>query len=168
MKNWIVILAIVLTAFACKKGHGPDVVLNGKLTDCLPNSVCTYSYYNNADFSTSNSKPFSGQSRVFLYSSVNNNICGMTTGLLFKAPENAESFEITSAQIASGQIVGTYVSCPCCDLFALSKPIGGQIMGEQKDATHWLVNATVIFGIEPNHPIDTLTVNQYFSVQNLQ
>lgn len=168
MKNRIVILAMTLTLVACKKGHGPDVVLTGKLTDCPANSVCSYNYYDHADFSTSNPKVFAGQNTVFSYSSVNNNICGLTTSLIFKAPEGLELFEITSNQIASGQIVGNYMSCPCCDDIVLFKPIGGEIKGERTDNTHWLINATVVFGTEPTNPTDTLTVNQYFTVQNLQ
>jgi hypothetical protein len=102
---------------------------------------------------------------VFSYQSVNPNVCGATSQFFCKTDLTATEFDITSNQIAGGQIFANYFSCPCCEYAVLFKPIGGEIKGKRTDATHWLVNATIIFGTTPTVPVDTLVVNQYFTVQ---
>jgi len=46
-----------------------------------------------------------------------------------------------------------------------TKPIGGEIKGKKTDADHWLINATVILGDINNKPVDTLSVNQIFTLK---
>jgi len=162
-KATIVIFFVVL--FSCRKDNNPNVILNGALTDCAANSTCTYSYYDNADFTNWN-QPVHGNYRVFWYKSVNNNLCDATSELYFKISLSAESFDITANQIAAGQVVAYNLECPCCDYAFLPQPIGGEIKGKRSDANHWLINASVIFGTAVNKPIDTLVVNQYFSAQS--
>jgi len=164
MKNKAVIFFFCLLAIGCTKKGNTNVVLNGKLTDCPANSTCTYNYYDNADFNNW-SKPVHGNSRVFWYKSVNNTLCDAANEIYFKTPLSDGDFDITSSQIASGQVSGYGFSCACCDVLANVKPLGGEIKGKRSDATHWLINASVIIGTDSHGPIDTIVVNQYFTQQ---
>ena len=164
VKATIFLLCVIL--FSCKKDNNPNVVLNGTLTDCPANSICTYNYFDNADISAS-SQPVNGNYRVFWYKSISNNTCGPTGRFYFKAPLNNNNFDINSAQIASGQVVAYDIICPCCYSDFVTKPIGGEIKGKRTDATHWLLNVSIVFGISNGNPTDTLVVNQYFSLEKL-
>ena len=104
---------------------------------------------------------------MFWYKSVNNNLCNAATEIYFKTSLSNNDFEINSNQIASGQLSGYVFSCACCDVLANVKPIGGEIKGKRTDATHWLINASVIIGTAGNAPLDTIIVNQYFTQQQL-
>jgi hypothetical protein len=87
----------------------------------------------------------------------------MTNELSFKTSLNSNSFVINSNVIAAGLV--TYnQNCVCCN-FILLKPIGGEIKGKRTDVNQWLINATVILGDNNNKPIDTLKVNQYFTLK---
>jgi len=166
MKARIILVILCAIMFSCKKGTKPDIVLNGALTDCAANLTCTYNYFDNADFTNGN-QPVAGSSRVFWYKTVNANICGATTEFFFKTNMSDTEFDITSSQIAAGDVFANDFICPCCDYAALFKPIGGEIKGQRTDATHWLVNASIIFGTSMNTPVDTVVVNQYFTRQAL-
>jgi hypothetical protein len=164
IKAAIFIMCVIL--FSCRKGSNPQVTLTGALTDCPANTTCTYSYYDNADIQIWN-HPVSGTHRVFEYQSFNANLCDATTGFYFKTSIFDTDFDITSNQIAEGQAVGYIFSCACCDIVANFHPIGGEIKGKKTDATHWLVNATIVMGTSATTPLDTLVVNQYFTQQQL-
>jgi hypothetical protein len=163
MKTKVTILILFVILLSCKKSNNLNLVLNGTLTDCAANSTCTYNYYDNADFINGN-QPLPGNYRVFWYKSVNTNVCDATTGIYFKTSLSDNDFEINSNQIAAGQIVAYDQVCPCCDYAVAFKPIGGEIKGKRTDANHWLINATIVFGVYAGTPIDTLTVNQYFTI----
>jgi hypothetical protein len=163
-RTTIFILLVVL--LSCKKSSTPNITLSTNLTNCPANSTCTYSYYNNADFVNAD-PPVHGSFRVFSYQSVNQNVCGAMSQFYFKTSLSDANFDITSNQIASGQVFANYLVCPCCDYALLLKPIGGEIKGERISANHWLVNATIVFGTSVGSPADTLVVNQYFSQQPL-
>ncbi len=144
-------------------------MLTGNLTGCPINTTCSYSYYDNADF-TNVSQPVPGNFRVFSYKNVNINLCGATSELYLKTNLSNNEFEINANQIAAGDIVAYNLVCPCCDYAIWPKPIGGDIKAKRTDATHWLINASIIFGTtvnSVNKPIDTLIVNQYFTLTNL-
>ncbi len=160
----IILFAVVL---GCKKAANINVVLTGALTDCAANSTCTYFYYDNANFTNWN-QPVNGDSRIFWYKSVNSNLCNTTTEIYFKTSLSNSDFDITSTQVAAGQIVGYNVSCACCDYQFFPKPIGGEIKGKRTDANHWLINASIILGGNATDPTDTLVVNQYFSAGQVQ
>lgn len=166
MKAFSTILILSLLLFSCKKGSNPQVTLTGTLTNCPVNSTCTDNYFDNADFKDW-SKPVQGNYRVFWYKSVNSNLCDAATEIYFKTSLSNNDFDITSNQIASGQVSGYVFSCACCDVLANVKPIGGEIKGKRTDATHWLINASVIIGTASNAPLDTIIVNQYFTQQQL-
>jgi len=166
MKIKAAVLILCVLMFSCRKGIKPDIILNGNLTDCPANLTCTYSYYDNADFTAAN-QPVRGNFRVFWYKTVNANICNATSDFFFKINSNETQFDITSSKIASGDIVANDYVCPCCDYAPLFKPLGGEIKGKRTDATHWLINASIIFGISAGHPADTVVVNQYFTRQTL-
>lgn len=104
---------------------------------------------------------------MFWYKTVNANICGATTSFFFKTNMGDTQFDITSSQIAAGDVFANDFICPCCDYAILFKPIGGEIKGQRTDATHWLINASIIFGTAPSTPVDTVVVNQYFTRQTL-
>lgn len=167
MKTKLLIVVLLVTLLACKKGTNVNVVLTGALTDCPANSTCTYNYYDNANFTNGN-QPVPGNYRVFWYKSVNSNLCNATSEFYFKTPLNSNEFDISSNQIVSGQVVAFDLICPCCDYAVISKPIGGEIKGKRTDSSHWLINATIIFGISNGTPTDTLTVNQYFTLGKVQ
>jgi len=166
VKATIFILFVIL--LSCRKDNNPNVVLNGALTDCPANFTCSYSYYDNADF-TNIKLPVQGNYSVFWYNSVNANVCGATTQFYFKISSGSTSFDIGSSQIANGQIVAREIDCPCCERATLAtEPIGGEIKGKRIDATHWLLNASIVFGTTFNKaPVDTLIVNQYFTLQQV-
>lgn len=167
------VLISILVAFSMLSGctkdknKNPDIVLNGVLTNCQPNTNCTYDYYDNADV-VNGGQPVQGKYRLFIYNSVNTNMCNATDRLYFKISMGNNSFDIGSSQIAAGQIIADENICPCCAIAASlsTKAIGGKIKGKRTDATHWLVNASVVIGAAFNNvPIDTLVVNQYFTLQ---
>jgi|SRR6185437_35384 len=164
MKIKTILFILFALLFGCRKDK--IVVLNDNLTNCPANSACTYTYFDNADFKDW-SKPVPGRYRVFWYKSTNKNLCDITTELYFKTSLSNDNFDITSAQIAGGKILGNNLECICCDYSILAKPIGGEIKGTRSDGTHWLINASIIFGTSATHPTDTLVVNQYFSSERL-
>ena len=166
MKVIAIIFILFIILFGCQKDNNPNVILNGTLTDCAANSTCTYNYYDNADFA--NGQPVQGNYRGFWYTSVNANVCGATSQFYFKTPESNSNFDISSSQIAAGQIVAYNLACPCCYIANnVEIAIGGEIKGKRTDADHWLINATIILGVSVNEPVDTLVVNQYFAVEKL-
>lgn len=162
MKNTTIILFLCVILFSCHKSKDNNIQLSGNLTDCPTNTVCTYSYSDNADISgTGQLVP--GGDRVFLYKNVNNSSCDISSQLNFKTSLSSNNFIITASQIAAGQAIYNQ-SCVCCDFISL-KPIGGEIKGKRTDANNWLINATVILGDYNNKPFDTLKVNQYFTLK---
>ena len=164
IKAAIIILCVIM--FSCRKSSKPEITLTGTLSDCPANSTCTYNYFDNADFTNGN-QPVAGSSCVFWYKTVNANMCGATTEFLFKTNMSDIEFDITSSQIAAGDVFANNFVCPCCDYDIAFKPIGGEIKGRRTDATHWLINASIIFGTSISAPIDTVVVNQYFTRQTL-
>jgi hypothetical protein len=166
MKTKATIFILFAVLFSCKKNSAPNIMLSTKLTDCPANSTCKYSYYDDADFVNS-TPPVRGNFRVFSYQSVNLNTCGATSQFYFKISLNDANFDITSNQIAAGELFANYLVCPCCYYDPLIKPVGGEIKGERTDATHWLINAAIVFGTSATAPADTLVINQYFSLQPL-
>ena len=163
-KSTIFILLVLL--LSCKKSQNTNVVLNGLLTNCAANSSCTHNYYDNADF-INGGQLERGAYRVFCYKSVNANLCGITNQLYFETSMNNDDFVISSNQIAAGQVAAYDMVCPCCDVAFITKPIGGEIKGKRTDETHWLINASIVFGTAINAPLDTLVVNQYFASEKL-
>jgi hypothetical protein len=158
-----ILLAILLS---CKKSSNSNVVLSTQLTDCPANSTCTYSYYENADFVNANA-PVPGNYRLFSYQTGDGNSCGPNSKFYFKIPTGDADFDISSNQIVAGKVFAYFFDCPCCDLGMFDTAIGGEIKGKRTDATHWLVNATIVFGTSATAPVDTLIVNQYFTRQPL-
>lgn len=156
-------LAVLL---GCRKDNTPKVTLSTTLTNCPANSTCTYSYYNNADFANAGTV-IHGNYRVFSYQSVNASVCGATSQFYFKTALSDDDFDITSNQIASGDVFANDFTCPCCEIDVLFKPIGGEIKGKRTDDTHWLVNASIVFGTSAMNPVDTVVVNQYFTKEPL-
>jgi hypothetical protein len=167
MKTKLSIIVLFIALLGCKKAANVNVVLTGTLTDCAANSTCSYTYYDNASFTNWN-QPVSGDNRLFWYKTVNNNLCDATTEIYFKTLLNNSDFDITSAQIAAGQIAGYNVNCACCDYQFFPQPIGGEIKGKKTGANTWLINASIILGPSVNHPTDTLIVNQYFTLGKVQ
>jgi hypothetical protein len=169
MKTKASTIAVCLLFFllSCNKDNNSNIVLDGALTDCPLNSNCTYNYYNNADFTESN-QFVNGHFRVFAFTS-GNGTCGPSVQLYFKASLNSTILDISAKQIAAGQATAYNMVCPCCEYFAsiYTKPIGGEIKGKRTDSNHWLINATVILGNSSGSPVDTVTVNQYFSSAKL-
>ena len=170
MKIKTAIFLLCVTLFSCSKDNSANVILNGTLTNCPANSTCTYNYYEGADF-TGYNQLVHGNYRVFAYNSFEQNVCGPNTLLYFKISLSNNYFDISSSQIAKGQVTAYNVNCPCCYSFGpafYSKPIGGEIKGKKTDSNHWLVNASIIFGNPTtNTPIDTLIVNQYYTLTKL-
>jgi hypothetical protein len=169
MKVRAIIGILFVVLFACRKDNSPNVTLNGTLTNCPANYTCTYNYFDNADF-TNIKLPVRGGYRVFWYNSVNASVCGTMIQFYFKTLLSSNNFDIGSGQIAEGQIVALQNDCPCCGRATLdTKPIGGEVKGRRTDATHWLINASIIFASSFNNkPVDTLVVNHYFTQQKLQ
>ena len=166
MKNKAFLLFLLLVTLGCAKKNNTNVVLSTDLTACPANSNCTYNYYDNANFTNGN-QPVAGNSRVFWYKTMNANICDATTEFFFKTSMSDTEFDITSSQIASGEVFANDFICPCCDYDLLLKPVGGDIKGKRTDATHWLINASIIFSTSISAPADTVVVNQYFIQQPL-
>jgi hypothetical protein len=162
MKAKITITVLFITLLACRKES--PLVLDGALTDC---TTCTYNYYENADYNTT-FEPVTGSYRVFQYKNGDETSCGPTSSLFFKEPLSENQFVIDSAQIVAGKVSAYYFSCPCCDEFAYfpNTPMGGQIKAKRTTNSTWLINATVIMGYQ-NKPVDTIIVNQYFSIKSL-
>jgi len=164
MKIKVSLLLLLVTLFSCKKDKNNTITLNGKLTDCAANNTCTYKYYDNANFTSAGQvQVVPGSFRVFAYQSINSNVCSATREFYFKTSLSNSNIEISSNQIAAGQVQAYDLICPCCNSFILARPIGGEIKGQKTDANHWLINATIIFGTSFNQPTDTMTVNQYFT-----
>jgi hypothetical protein len=169
MKHKATLVILLMIAIGCKKNSGDNnITLDGALTGCPLNNSCTYNYYNNADFNLAVQPPIAGKNRVFVYKAINNNLCAATTSLYFKTASGNSSFDITTDQIAAGQVVGYGFNCACCDVLANVKPIGGEIKGKSTDGSHWLINASVIIGTAVDKPIDTIKVNQTFIVTSLK
>lgn len=172
MKTKQFILILFIFFLGCSKDKNPkdnpNVILNGTLTDCPANFSCTYNYYDYADF-TNIKLPVQGNYRVFWYNSMRGSGCGVIIRFYFKIPLNSSSFEIGSGQLAEGQIEAQDFDCLCCGRATLStEPIGCEIKGKRIDATRWLVNASIVFGSQLNKtPVDTLVVNQYFTLEKL-
>jgi hypothetical protein len=162
MKHRIAILFASIILLRCHKDA--PIVVDGTLTTCPVNSTCTYNYYDSADFG--GNQPKQGNYRVFWYKSTNKNLCDATSDLYFKMSLSSNNFVIDTRQIAGGQMVGYNFSCMCCDYVPL-KPIGGEIKGKKVDANHWVINATVILANSQNKPLDTIKVNQYFTLTSL-
>jgi len=165
MKAKAFIFISFIALLGCKKNNNLNLVLNGPITDCPANSTCTYSYYDDANF-VNWVTPVSGNNRVFWYKSVNSSICDATTQVYFKTSLSNDDFEITSSQIAAGQLAGYSQNCICCNELP-TKPIGGDIKGKKTDANHWLINASIILGNSDNHPVDTVVINQTFTLEKL-
>ena len=165
MKTKITIFVLFAVLLGCKKDN--HITLTTDLTGCAVDKPCLYSYFDRADFN--GRQPVSGNYRAFSYSSGNPNSCGPTASLYFKSALSNTEFVIDSNQIAAGQVVAYYFSCPCCeDIYLnLQKPIGGEIKGKRTDTTHWLINAKIVLGTSINMPLDTLVVNQYFTLAPL-
>ncbi|MDB4903793.1 MAG: hypothetical protein JWQ63_3074 [Mucilaginibacter sp.] len=168
IKTAVFFLCVIL--FSCSKDNNPNVILNGTLTNCPINATCTYNYYEGADF-TGYNQLVRGNYRVFAYNSLDQNSCGPNTLLYFKISLSNNYFDISSSQIAKGQLTAYIDNCPCCMYFTqvgYAKPIGGEIKGKKTDANHWLINAAIIFGNTSNNaPVDTLIVNQYYTLTKL-
>jgi|SRR6185312_16376961 len=166
MKIKIILFIVSVLLLACHKDKPITVDLN--LTGCPINNSCTYNYYDDADFSTTN--PLTqGNYRVFWYSRSNDNVCGPASHFYLKAAVNNADFIISSNQLTSAQVFTGYNdSCPCCArATVLSTIIDGEIKGHRIDAQHWLINARIIFGVSAGHPIDSIKVNQYFTLAKL-
>jgi len=162
MKNIAIVLVLGIILLGCRKSRDSSVSLNGTLTNCPANTVCTYNYFDQAGISPTN-QLVAGSDRVFWYKSVNSNLCNITNELHFKTSLKSNNFVINSNGIAAGLV--TYnQSCICCNFISL-KPIGGEIKGKRTDVNEWLINATVILGDNNNKPFDTLKVNQYFTLK---
>lgn len=169
MKIKTAIFLLCVTLFSCSKDNSPNVILNGTLTNCPANSTCAYNYYEGADF-TGYNQLVQGNYRIFEYTSFGQKACGPNTLLYFKISLSNNYFDISSSQIAKGEVTAYTQNCPCCAYAPVifEKPIGGEIKGKKTDSNHWLVNASIIFGnFNNNTPIDTLIVNQYFTLKKL-
>jgi hypothetical protein len=163
MKAKAAVFILFVILLGCQKGSNPKITLNGALTNC---PTCTFNYYDNADIA--NGAPVPGNYRVFWYGSITPATCGPTSQFYFKTPLNENTdFDIASSQIAAGEVVAYSFQCPCCYIENVAKPIGGEIKGQRADATHWLINATIILGVSINQTTDTLVVNQYFTKEKL-
>jgi hypothetical protein len=167
MKTKPVIFILYIFLLGCSKDNSPNITLNGALTNCATGTMCTYNYYQSADFTGPN-QIVDGNYRVFAYNNVTNTSCGSNVQFYFKTALSNNYLDITSSQIAAGQVLAYNVICACCAYpLAYSKPIGGEIKGEKTDSNHWLINASIVFGNASNVPVDTITVNQYFTLEKL-
>ncbi len=144
---------------ACSKKT--NLTFSETLTNCLANAVCTYNYYDNVDTYNQN-QLIGGNARVFTYDNKDAN--KIITQLSFKTSLSNNEFEISSAQIAAGNLVFFSIICPACN-YVLSKPVGGDIKGKKTDPTHWLVNASVVLGNSFNKNLDTIKIIQYYNLQ---
>jgi hypothetical protein len=153
---------LIVILFGCSKD---GLVMNGTITNCPNNSTCSYQYYENADY-TNVYKLTSGQNRVFVYKSVDSAMCNALTSMYFKADMGSSSFEITAKQIILAQVASASLICSCCNSVGYINPIGGDIRGAKKNSTAWLINAEIIEGDANGKPIDTVVVNQYFTLSS--
>jgi hypothetical protein len=166
MQAKAIVFILFIALLGCQKGDNPNITLNGALTNCSSNSTCTYNYYDNANFA--NGLPAQGNYRAFWYNSISATVRGATSQFYFKTPMGVNDFDISSSQIAASQVVAYNFACPCCYIGNNAEiPIGGEIKGKRTDADHWLINATIILGVSVNHAVDTLIVNQYFSLEKI-
>jgi len=138
------ILLLFAFLLRCRKDKNSNITLNGPLTYCPANNTCTYNYYDQADLN-GYSQLITGGDRVFIYKSVDSSLCDITARLYFKTSLSNNDFGLNGSQIAAGAAAYN-LSCACCYIAYQSKPIGGEIKGKRTDASHWLVNATVILG----------------------
>src|SRR5665213_985620 len=99
MKRKTIVFCLAAILLSCRKE--PPVVLSTTLTNCPANHTCEYSYFDSADFN--GNQVIHGGSRVFRYTSTDSLLCGATTLFAVKIALNANSFDITSNQIAAGQ-----------------------------------------------------------------
>ncbi len=166
MKTKPFILVLFIFFLSCSKDNNPNVVLNGALTNCPANSTCTYNYYESADFTGPN-RLVPGSYRVFAYNSTNQNLCDATIQLYFKTSLSNNNFDISSTQIATGHVMAYNFICACCDYISYPKSIGGEIKGKKIDSNRWLINASIILGSSANNPVDTIVVNQYYTLEKL-
>jgi hypothetical protein len=151
---------LIVILFGCSKD---GLVMNGTITDCPINSTCSYLYHENADY-TNVYALTTGQNRVFVYKSIDSAMCNAVTTMYFKADMSSNSFEITAKQITLAQVASANLVCTCCDIAPFINPIGGDIRGTKKNGTTWLINAEIIEGDANSKPIDTVVVNQYFTL----
>jgi len=152
---------LIVLLFGCSKD---GLVMNGTITGCPINSTCSYQYYENADYTNLYTLK-SGQNRVFVYKSVDSAICNALTSMYFKADMGSNSFEINAKQITLAQVASASLVCACCNTVPFN-PIGGDIRGTKKNSTAWLINAEIIEGDANGKPVDTVVVNQYFTLSS--
>jgi len=164
MKIKALVLVLFVVLLGCGKGSDVNVVLNGALSNCPANFTCTYNYYDHASVQSNTLTP--GASREFSYTAVDSTICNYTRQLYFDYALSNDDFDIKASQIAAGQAI-YYETCPCCNLIFNPKAIGGEIKGKRTDGSHWLINATIVIGDNNNKPVDTLIVNQTFTLKPL-
>lgn len=146
----------------CSKSKGEAIVDDANLTECEAGWQCRYLYYNNARYS--NGTITSGNDRLFVAASTTSSPARIGEGLLIKAPSSGSSFTLTSEDIAGGEKVTSYFSCPTCD-YTATKPLGGSVKGMRVDEKRWLLEARVVLGLESNNkPVDTLHIKQYFNL----
>lgn len=156
----LIITLLSAAVLSCGKNKKADQT--EPLTGCPLNTSCTYSFTNNADFDQP-AKIVKGNSRVFSYSSENTRLCSATSRLYFKTDLSNANFTITGSQITSGLVLYNF-TCPCCDYIS-QELVGGEIKGTRVGDGKWLVKAEVLLGSPSLKRIDTLRVNQYFTVK---
>ncbi|WP_162996621.1 hypothetical protein [Mucilaginibacter celer] len=145
---------------ACGKSKRTDQA--ERLTGCPLNTTCSYSFTDHADFDKP-AKIVTGDSRVFSYSGVNTRLCSATSTLYFKTGLSNADFNITGSQITSGHVLYNF-TCACCDYIS-QELVGGEIKGTRVSDGKWLVKAVVLLGTPSLKRIDTLKINQYFTVK---
>ncbi|MEO3405806.1 hypothetical protein AAFN85_17975 [Mucilaginibacter sp. CAU 1740] len=156
----LIIILFSTAILSCGKNKKTDQ--NEPLTGCPVNSSCTYNFTNKADIGQP-AQIVAGDNRVFAYNAVNNNLCNASAKLYFKTGLSNADFSISSSQITSGQVLYNF-TCPCCDYIS-QQPVGGEIKGTMVGSGKWLVKATVLLGNPSVQRIDTLKINQYFTVK---
>ena len=161
----VTIFILFAILFSCRKDRNSNIAFTDIQTDCKKNSVCTYNYYEQANLNGYN-QLVAGGDRVFIYKSVDSSACDITALLYFKTSMGNNDFDLNGSQIAAGQAAYS-LSCACCYIAYQSKPISGEIKGKMIDASHWLINATVVLGNSYNKQTDTLVVNQSFTFTKL-
>jgi hypothetical protein len=162
MKKTITTMLILSIALlGCSKND--QTLLSENLTDCPANATCAYQYTDRADFNPQGYLNFGGK-RVFRSIALYKTSCDITQELTFKTDMNDNNFYISSAQIAAGQAFFN-TSCTCCSAVFL-KPISGEIKGRKEGPGKWLINARVVLATSDNKPVDTLLVNQYFTLSD--
>ncbi|WP_259067260.1 hypothetical protein HDF24_11720 [Mucilaginibacter sp. X4EP1] len=152
---------LICILFGCKKGD--NIVLNGTFTDCPPGGSCSYFYHENVDY-TNLYALTSGQERVFIYKCVTNDHCTSTQSFYFKTSMGNSSFEIDSVQVLAAKVATVGLVCPCCDVPANLKQVHGDIRGKKTGNNTWLINAYLVQNDASGQPVDTVVVNQYFTL----